>query len=32
MVERPKAPDYWTPIHPKVISTDRFGQIEMQHG
>jgi electron transport complex protein RnfB len=32
MVERPKAPDYWTPVHPKVISTDRFGQIEMQHG
>ena len=32
MVERPKAADYWTPIHPKVISTNRFGQIEMQHG
>ena len=32
MVERPKAPDYWTPVHPKVISTDRFGQIEIQHG
>ena len=32
MVERPKAQDYWTPVHPKVISTDRFGQIEIQHG
>ena len=32
MVPRPKAPDYWMPQPPNVISSDRFGQIGMQHG
>lgn len=32
MVPRPKAPDYWTPQPPNVITSDRFGQIGMQHG
>lgn len=32
MVPRPKAPDYWMPQSPNVISSDRFGQIGMQHG
>ena len=32
MVPRPKAPDYWMPQPPNVISSDRFGQIRMQHG
>jgi electron transport complex protein RnfB len=32
MVPRPKAPDYWMPQPPNVISSDRFGQIGMQRG
>ena len=32
MVPRPKAPDYWMPQPPNAISSDRFGQIGMQHG
>lgn len=32
MVPRPKAPDYWMPQPSNVISSDRFGQIGMQHG
>ncbi|CAI8341450.1 MAG: Electron transport complex subunit RsxB [Gammaproteobacteria bacterium] len=32
MVPRPKAPDYWIPQRPDIISSDRSGQIGMQHG
>ena len=32
MVPRPKAPDYWLPQPPNLISSDRFGQIGMRHG
>jgi len=32
MVPRSKAPDYWMPQRPDIISSDRSGQIGMQHG
>ena len=32
MIPRPKSPDYWMPTRPAIISSDRFGQIGMQHG
>ena len=32
MIPRPKSPDYWMPRRPDIITSDRFGQIGMQHG
>jgi electron transport complex protein RnfB len=32
MVPRSKAPGYWMPQRPDIISSDRSGQIGMQHG
>ena len=32
MIPRPKSPDYRIPPHPDSISSDRCGQIGMQHG
>lgn len=32
MIDRPRAPDQWTPVSPQAVVTDRRGQIEVSYG